>query len=166
MKKKEIMKHENWAVQCPQDYSTNEKWKEIVKWLNDRRVMKLIGGSENAYYFVLNGKVDCQCRKPECQLISIDEAHEMLFSAPVKYTIYQELKIQAFKREELNDKVFFDLFGVHPYLMKKKVTKNSKLIWNFCIPELDLIEYWVDGIKVSTMNVEEVKEFLTKIETK
>lgn len=158
------MKHENWAVQCPQDYATNEKWKEIVKWLVDTFKWHIKGNNTSRYYGVHNeDSVNFTDGFEKCNRISIDEAHDMLFGTPIKYTIYQELKIQAFKREALDDIVFFDMFGVHPYLMKKKVTKNSKLIWDFCIPELDLIEYWVDGIKVSEMKVEQVKEFLTKI---
>lgn len=166
-KLKEMEKHENWAVQCPTDYATNEKWKEIIGWLNEKCNNHNIGDATEWFYYVENNICYCKSDKPDdCKHVTIDEAHSMLFDAPVKFTIYQELKIQAFKQEELEDKVFFDLFGVNPYNMKKKVTKNSKLIWNFSIPELDLIEYWVDGIKVSTMKFEEVKEFLSKIETK
>mgnify|MGYP003504802753 FL=1 len=162
------MKHVNWAVQCPQDYATNEKWKSIIQWLENNS-SRCFNGASCAWFYgfeeddsFLRESIDMSV----INLLSIDEALEMLFSNPVKFTIYQELVILSFKQENYEDKVLFDIFGVHPYLMKKKVTKNSKLIWNFCIPELDLIEYWVDGIKVSTMKVDEVKEFLSKIESK
>lgn len=161
------MKHENWAVQCPTDYSTNEKWKEILKWLNEGMKTNHKGFLVDDLYGIFNSKIICRSHEDMphgCQILSIDEAHDMLFGNPVKYTIYQELLLLKFKKVKSKGKIVLDENG--SYQMRKQATDHSSFLWNHSNPNLDLIEYWVDGIKVSTMKVDEVKEFLSKIESK
>ena len=63
-----------------------------------------------------------------------DEAHSMIFDNVITekpiLTDYQKLRNAGFERQTIEDKVYFDVHGQHPFLMVKKLAKETKIVWN------------------------------------
>ena len=144
-------KLKSWGVKCPEDYATNQKWKDNIDWLNKKHCSNLKGNIPYAFYGIIKtGKYDCTSSITLFdQIITIDEAHSMLFDNVIIkkqiLTDYQKLSNAGFERQTIEDQVYFDVHGQHPFLMVKKLAKKTKIVWNSVDDSIELMAINKDG---------------------
>lgn len=143
-------KLKSWGVKCPEDYKTNQKFKEIIVKLNNKYGYAF-GGGCLGYYYGINSdlKYDCDYNKRFDKILTIDEAHSMLFEnyiieKPI-LTPYQKLINAGFERREIDDTIYFDVHGYFPFVMVKKLDKRTKIVWNSVDNSIELMVSDVDG---------------------
>lgn len=93
----------------------------------------------------------------------IKENAPELFEQPVKFTVYQRLRVLGFKKLKLNDKIFRDIHGHNPYQMRKQLDSKTFFTWDYSTPEKEDVQLVQEGVIVGRSTVEEVERILEKL---
>lgn len=155
---------DNFLVQCPNDWETNQKWKDIIAFINNDYQGDQIGFS----YGKIRGIPDCTkiYDKKEKELVmTIDEAHSMLFDNVLiekPKTTAGKLAKLGFKRVELKDDVFFKEHQFYPFSMCFGLSKSVTLEWTYSVPEDDVVTLGKNGDVLHKFTVKEAIEIVEK----
>ena len=151
---------ENFLVQCQNDWQTNQKWNDIIRFLGG--YMGIIVG---AYYGKINGKLIRQYDDWNNLEMTIDEAHSMLFDNVLiekPKTTAGKLAKLGFKRVELQDNVFFNEHQFYPFSMYFDLSKSVSLEWTYSVPEDDVVTLGKNSDVLYKFTVKEAIEIVEK----
>jgi hypothetical protein len=125
----------SFGVKCPEDFKTNQKWREIIDGFNFLHDEDYKENKIGCFYGVniYGGFVYSENVENFKEILTIDEAHAYLFgeseTPTTEETTFQKLTNAGFKRIELQDDLIFKKFGQYPFLMEYVVINGCSYFW-------------------------------------
>lgn len=154
---------QNWAVKCPEDYSTNEGWKKVIEYINKERSEALAGLLPGWYYGYFGNMYDWSSPAPsDTTILTIDQFLEM--TSEVYIPEFGEMAEFSDDGERWFPRIFLSHIrcSIYPFIVVQrsfeenfnKGEKISHTLYKHCRP--------LTKISLSESDINEAREYLAK----